>query len=767
MLISSEIDINREIIRAEVGEMAKQADGSVLLTCGKTSVLATVVSSVIEEDKFPGYFPLQVSYSERYYAAGKIPGGFIKREGKPRDKEVLVSRLIDRSIRPMFPEDLLQEVQVIVMTLSVDGKNLPDILAVNAASAALSVSDCPFLEPVAAVRVGYIAGEYLVNPSLGDLRNSKLDLFLSATEDKVVMLEVGGSEIEEDKIVSAIEYGHEYIRKLISMQKDLQSKCGKQKHYVKISNVKNIEGSEELRQKMAKQVHDFFLNFSDYSQGRIFFDSELEKLWKNMESEIIEKFDKESLPLWKRYWEELEKQILNQLIVSEKRRVDGRTFDELRNIDCKIEVFPRTHGSALFTRGETQSLAIVTLGTPLEVQHVTSLEGEDMKRFMLHYNFQPFSVGEIGRKTGSSRREIGHGSLAEKALSYVFPNEADFPYTVRVVSDILESNGSSSMASVCSASLSLLDAGVPIQSPVAGIAMGLAFNEEEEVVLTDIQGIEDRLGSMDCKVAGTKNGITAIQLDIKMPGIKLSSLSIVLERAKSARLQILDTMNSVIEKEKSSLSEYAPKISLIHVPYEKMREIIGPQGRMIRHIIEQTKADLVLSESGKMMISSKESSQAKAAQEMVEKILNNTLIEPNKKYKGTVTKVADIGAFIEVYPGKEGLCHISNIANKRIRNIRDHINEGDKVDVLCLSIDSLGRYSFSIKHLDPNFSSEEDKSNYHSRFRNSEEKPYNNRNSGEEKPYNSRRSDNSSRYSDRNKDRFKSRNNRRFHRDKE
>ncbi len=677
---------NRELI-IETGKIAKQADGAVTVQYGGTVVLTTVVAAKkINEEK--DYFPLMVDYRERTYAAGKIPGGYFKREGRPSEKEILTSRLIDRPIRPLFPDDYRNEVQVMSTVLSADGENNPDILGMIGASTALMISPIPFLAPIAALRVGRVAGASVINPTFEQAEAGELDLIVAATEDKIIMLEAGALELSEDQMLEAIFSGQKDIQTILRLQKELQSKAGKPKTKVAPRVIPS-----EVTQKVEKIVKGEF--------GKIFelkSKEEREDATAALYEKALAQFDVKN-PDFKEsdvrhVFEEFEKKRVREMIVKESRRPDGRGFKDFRQITCEVGVLPRTHGSALFTRGQTQSLAVATLGTTTDEQRIDALEGEITKRFMLHYNFPPFSVGETGPNRGPGRREIGHGALAERALKGVMPNEEQFPYTVRLVSDILESNGSSSMASVCGATLALMDAGVPIKSPVGGVALGLITEGNQWQLLTDIAGIEDHLGDMDFKAAGTAEGITALQMDLKIQGITKEMLKKALEQSREARLQILQKMTQTISEPRKELSSFAPRIITLHINPAKIGEVIGPGGKVIRKIVEDTGAKIEIEDDGRVLIASSDPKAAEAAIARVQSIVEEP--EVGKIYQGRVRKIMNFGAFCEIIPGTDGLVHVSEIAEGFVKRVEDHLKVGDIVPVKVISVDSEGKVNLSM-----------------------------------------------------------------------
>lgn len=683
-----EYDFYGKKIVFETGKVAKQANGSALVQIEGTVVLAAATCSEhVQENQ--DFFPLTVNYHEKTYAAGKIPGGFFKREGRPSTKEILTSRLTDRSIRPLFPEDFKNEVQVTLVALSADMKNDPDLIAINAANLALMLSDIPFDGPVASVKVGKVNGELLINPDYDMLKESELDMTIAATESDVVMIEAGAREISNEDMVNAIEYAHNAIKQLIGYMKDFVSGITKEKiDYPRIAIDPNFE--ETVRGEIYESLKSALMIFDKKERS-----AAVEQVYNG----ILERYQDDEDKARQLYaiFSKLEKEIVRDTIL-QGIRVDGRKVDEIRPISCEVGILPRTHGSALFTRGQTQSLGVVTLGTFADAQIIDGLEEDIRKHFMLHYNFPAFSVGEVRPDRGPSRREIGHGALAERALEPLLPKKEDFPYTIRIVSEILESNGSSSMATVCSGSLALMDAGVPIKKSVAGIAMGLVKDGERYTILTDIQGLEDHLGDMDFKVAGTRDGITALQMDIKVNGISMEIMRDALERAYKARIHVLDAMEQVISKPRPNLSPYAPKILQIKIDPSKIRDIIGPGGKVIHKMIEDFNVQIDIDEDGLITIYGDTEEGLAGTRRRIESIAME--IEPGHVYEGVVTKVMGYGAFVEIAPGRIGLCHISKISDKRIEDIHEYVKEGDVVKVKVLELDELGRPVLSMRDVD-------------------------------------------------------------------
>lgn len=671
----------------ESGIVAKQAHGAVWVTYGDTVVLVTAVGSLDEKEECD-FFPLTVEYQERAYAAGKIPGGFIKREGRPSDKEILGARLIDRPIRPLFPKDFRMPVQIVSMVLSADEKDIADVLGLIGASSSLLISCLPFTKPVGAVRLTRIGDRFIVNPTYQQLEEGQFDFVIAATKEAIVMIEGEAKEIPEDLLMEAIDFSEPYIKQIIEMQEELMSQIGVEKIQVVPKEIPQ-ELEAKVRELATDEVRDaIFIPEKKERQDKI----------KNIVDSLVQQLQEEfpeSESVINEVVEKIAKEIMRGAIMEEKRRADNRSLDELRSITCEVGILPRTHGSALFTRGQTQSLAIVTLGTSEDEQIIDDIEGRISKRFMVHYNFPPFSTGEVKSIRGPGRREIGHGNLAERSLNWIIPSKEEFPYTVRIVSDILESNGSTSMATVCGGSLSLMDAGVPIKKPVAGISIGLVKEGDQWNLLTDITGLEDAFGDMDFKVAGTRDGITGIQVDIKIDGLSKEIIRAAIEKAKQARMIILDKMESVISKPRSHISVYAPKIVTFNIPPEKIRDVIGPGGKSIRSIIETTGVKIDINDDGKLIIAGEDEKSAIQAKEMINYLIAEA--EVGKCYLGKVLRIVSFGAFVEILPGKEGLLHISEIADHRINRVEDYLQEGDEVLVKVVSIDDWGRINLSRK----------------------------------------------------------------------
>ena len=688
-----ERNIAGKTLRIETGWYAKQADGSCLVRLGDTVVLATAVSDKNPPKEFLDFVPLTVNYQERFYAAGKIPGGFVKREGKPTTHETLVSRLIDRSIRPLFPKDYKQEIQVIVTTISADGENDPAVISILAASCALSLSDIPFLGPVAGVRVSKTDGRLDVFASMKELEESSLNLVLAGTKDAINMIEAGALELSEDEMVEAIMFGKEHLKTLIEAQEELIKKAAKPKReYIP------IDVSEELVAKIEELSVDELTEAVNIKEKKKR-NSTIEAIFNKVKEKIVEEFEGEDYieEKTKAAFEDVVKNIVRAKIINTGIRIDGRGLDEIRPITCEVGVLPRAHGSAVFTRGETQALVATTLGSREDAQIVDDVSEEGYERFMLHYNFLPFSTGEVKRLGPPGRREIGHGNLAKRAVEPMLPTEEEFPYAIRVVSDILESNGSSSMATVCGATLSLMDAGVPIKKPVSGVAMGLIKYDGGHVILTDILGDEDHYGDMDFKVAGTKDGITALQMDIKIAGVDSDLLKEALGKAKKARFFILDKMLAVLPSPRPNLSPYAPKIRSLTIDPDKIKDLIGPGGKTIKSIIERTNVKIDINPDGRINVFGGVDSNLDEAVEIIKEL--TTSLKEGDVIEGVVTRIEKYGAFVKILPNKEGLLHISQISNDRIANVSDVLNVGDKIRVKVTNIDEFGRVALSRKSL--------------------------------------------------------------------
>lgn len=676
---------NEELI-LETGHLAKQANGAIYAQYGGTAVLATVCASSTAVEGLD-YVPVTVDYNEKYYAAGKIPGGFIKREGRPKDKEILVSRLIDRPMRPLFEKAFGREIQIVPTCISSDMVNPPDMLAVIASSAAVVISDIPFNGPVAGARVAYLDGEFVINPTFSQIERADMEIVVAGTSEGITMVEGGAHEVSEEIMLKALEKAHEFIKAMCALQTELRSLCGKEKlPLTKMSAT--LENKDAIYAKAYPE-----LSKALYTKGKVERREACDAIRKALAKEYAEQLtDETQAKLFTALFDDMEYHILRENILEKGVRVDGRGLEDIRPITCEIGVLPRPHGSAVFTRGETQSLAVVTLGTVFDEQVYDDIEGDRRENFILHYNFPPFSVGEVGR-LGTGRREIGHGHLAHRSLLPMIPSREAFPYTIRVVSEILESNGSSSMATVCGGTLSLLHAGVPMKKPVAGIAMGLVTDGSRFAVLSDILGEEDHLGDMDFKVAGTQDGITGFQMDIKIAGVSPEIMKKALEQAKKGRFHILGIMNQTISKPSQQVSKYAPRIETLKIPVDKIGALIGPGGKIIKALSEQYHVTINTENDGTVTIYGRDSSSALGAKAAVTGIVEDP--EVGRIYEGTVKCIKDFGAFIEILPGKEGLCHISKLSRSRIERVSDVLKEGQKVPVKLLEIDKLGRLNLS------------------------------------------------------------------------
>ena len=688
MATTVETEIGGRRLILETGLMAKQASGAVVARYGDTVVLSTAVASKLERLNID-FLPLTVDYQEKAYAAGRIPGGFFKREGRQSEKEVLTSRLIDRPIRPLFPDGYYYDTQVIASVLSIGDESSMDLLGMISSSAAIAISDIPFNGPIGAVRVGMVDGKLIINPGQKELATTSLNLVVAGTADAIMMVEGGANELTEDQMLEALETAHREIKKIVALQNDLVAKVGKPKRAVK-----TVEIDKELAAQVSVLAMDRLLT-SIIIPNKM----ERQKTLDALLDEIKQKLKKEDDPTRNvqisTIFLNLERDEVRKIILEKNVRADGRKPDEIRQISSSVGLLPRTHGSALFTRGETQALVVVTLGTSDDEQRIDSLEGEYYKTFMLHYNFPPFSVGETKPLRGPGRREVGHGALAERALKPVIPTKQQFPYTIRIVSDILESNGSSSMASVCGGTLALMDAGAPIKAPVAGIAMGLIKEGDKVIVLSDILGLEDHLGDMDFKVTGTSNGITALQMDMKIEGITIDVMRRALQQAKEGRLHILGKMLEALAAPRQNLNPYAPRIITMKINQDKIKDVIGSGGKVIRSIVEQTGAKIDIEDDGTINIASADEAAANKAKEIIRGIVQDA--EVGKVYMGKVRKIMDFGAFVEIFPGTDGLLHISQISDQRLEKVTDALKEGDEVLVKVLEIDRQGKIRLSHK----------------------------------------------------------------------
>ncbi|HKY22269.1 MAG TPA: polyribonucleotide nucleotidyltransferase [Vicinamibacterales bacterium] len=686
-----ELEINGTALSFETGKYAKQADGSVLVRMGESVVLVTACAAANPREGID-FLPLTVDYKEYTYASGRIPGGFFKREGKPTEKEVLTSRMIDRPIRPLFPAGWRYESQIIALVLSADSNYDTDVLAISGASAALALSGIPFRKTLAGVRVGQVDGQYIVNPTYEQRKKSRLDLMIAGTKDGLVMVEAGAKEVPEEEMVQALEAGHAAIKRIVDAIDALAKEGGKPKRTVAKKEY-DAAFYREVEEKVMIPLGDA-MRIQDKLENYGTVDQVLSDLVGSIpEGEVQRKVEAKAI------FKELKEKVLRDEILERRVRLDGRKFDEIRAIWSEVGVLPRVHGSSVFTRGETQALVTVTLGTSDDQQKIETVEGEVYRRFMLHYNFPPFSVGEVQFMRGPGRREIGHGALAERALLPVLPPEEAFPYTIRVVSDILESNGSSSMASVCGGTLSMMDAGVPLRAPVAGVAMGLIMDEKtgKYAVLSDIAGAEDHYGDMDFKVTGTSVGITALQMDIKVTGITAAIMREALEQARRGRMHILAEMQKTLAGPRGNISTYAPRIITIKIPVDKIRDVIGPGGKMIRSIIERTGVKIDVEDDGSVNVASADEAAAQKAISIIQGL--TATAELNKTYMGKVQRITDFGAFVEIMPGTDGLLHVSEIANHRVKDVRDELKEGEQVMVKVINIDPTGKIRLSRKAL--------------------------------------------------------------------
>jgi polyribonucleotide nucleotidyltransferase len=670
----------------ETGKLAGLAGGSVTLRVGETMIFA---SATMSSDPRPGidFLPLTVDYEERMYAGGRIPGSFFRREGRPTEEAILTARLTDRPLRPLFPKDLRNDIQVILYSFSTDGENPIDILAVNAASTALILSDIPWNGPIAAVRVGRIEGQFVLNPTFSDLEYSDLDLRLAGTRDAILMVESGADEVTEEDMVAALEFGHQSLQPLLDLQEKMASELGKQKR-----EYDPLKLDEELN----RRVLDRVVNELNEVLSRPYIKADRSQSIDEIKNRIVEEFAGEDETLIgpvKTAFEDSYRNVVRDSILEKGQRPDGRSLDEIRQVWCEVDFSPRAHGSGLFTRGETQVLTLATLGTPRDAQEMDTLSPIESKRYIHHYNFPPFSTGEAKPLRGTSRRDIGHGALAERALRGVIPPESEFPYTLRLVSEVLSSNGSSSMAAVCGSTLALMDTGVPIKAPVAGIAMGLIKKDDRYAILTDILGAEDHLGDMDFKVAGTDKGITALQMDIKIKGITSEIMTEALRRARTARLKILDTMMQVIRTPRPELKPHAPRITVVRIPVDKIGAIIGPGGKMIRSIQEETGTKIDIGEDGSVFIAAVDGVSAEKAREMIESLTETPVV--GRIYTGRVVRLTDFGAFVEILPNIDGMVHISQLDTERVERVEDVVSMGDEITVMVTGIDPQGKIRLS------------------------------------------------------------------------
>jgi polyribonucleotide nucleotidyltransferase len=678
--------VGTKTMTIETGRLAGQAGGAVTIQLGDTVIFA---SATMSSDVRPGidFFPLTVDYEERMYAGGRIPGSFFRREGRPTEDAILTARLTDRALRPLFAKDLRNDIQVILYSFSTDGENPIDVLAVNAASTALMISDIPWEGPIGAVRVGYLEGEFVVNPTYPDMEYSELDLRMAATRDAILMVETGAQEVNEDIMVKALKFGFDAIQTLIDVQEQMAREVGKQKR-----EYQSFKIEEELQARIEERARGPLTEILGKSYDKSERNQEVDALRDMTVTEFAGE-DESLIQDVKTAFDSVYKNVVRQRIIQDGIRPDGRSLSEIRPIWCQVNVSPRAHGSGLFTRGETQVITLATLGTPREAQELDSLTPSESKRYMHHYNFPPFSTGEAKPLRGASRRDIGHGALAERALRPVIPTEAEFPYTLRLVSEVLSSNGSSSMASVCGSTLALMDTGVPIKAPVAGIAMGLIKEDDRFAVLTDILGAEDHLGDMDFKVAGTDKGITALQMDIKIKGITFEILSEALAQARTARLAVLDKMMEVLSAPRPDLKPHTPRITVVQIPVDKIGAVIGPGGKMIRSIQEETGAKIDIGEDGSVFIASSDGESARRARELVESLTESPVL--GRIYTGRVVRITDFGAFVEILPNVDGMVHISQLDSERVQRVEDVVSMGDEITVMVTGIDQQGKIRLS------------------------------------------------------------------------
>lgn len=687
MVITKSIEIGGKTLTIETGKMAKQANGAVVVRYGDTMVLVTAVAAEDEgEDR--GFFPLSVEYREKTFSTGKIPGGFIKREGRPSDKEILSARLIDRPIRPLFPDDFNNETQIMAIVMSMDKENNADVLAALGSSAALVISDIPFAGPIATVRVAKINGQFVINPTLSMIEDAEIELLVAGSEKSIMMVEGEAGEASEDDLLGAINTAHEAIKKLTALQNEIAAEINVEKRVVEEKTF-----PDGLEEKISKSAYEKVKSAVRIA-GKLERHKALKEIRKTLIADLEEEYP-ESEKYIKKILHDIEKNEIRSMVLDDNVRLDGRGLKDIRPISCEVGLLPRAHGSALFTRGQTQALGVVTLGTKSDEQIIDAIEGESRKKYLLHYNFPPFCTGEAKPIRGVSRREIGHGNLAERALKPILPANGEFPYTIRIVSEVLESNGSSSMATVCAGSLSLMDAGVPVRETVAGIAMGLIKEDEKIAILSDILGDEDHLGDMDFKVAGTSKGITAVQMDIKIDGISQEIMAEALQQAKEGRSHILGIMEELIDAPRPEISEWAPRIIEWNIPVNKIGTVIGPGGKMIRSIVEQTGVDINIDDDGKVTVASPDVKAAESACDIIKSLLEEP--ESGKAYKGIVKRVKDFGCFVEFMPGKEGMVHISELELNRTNKVTDVVKEGDEIDVVVKNVGHDGKISLSRK----------------------------------------------------------------------
>ncbi len=683
-----EVDIDGKLISLEAGDLARQAGGAVIVRQGDTMLLVTATMAKQAREGID-FFPLTVDYREKTYAAGKIPGNFFRREARPGDIETLTCRLIDRPIRPLFPEGFKNETQVVALVISHDQVNAPDINAITGASAALMISDIPYENPIAGARISKVEGKLIFNPTYEETANSDLNLVMAGTTDGIVMVEAGAKEASEDDMMEALEFGHERIKKLIEIQIKLRELMGKEKLAFEPPQV-DEELKNKIHENSAAKLGEAMQIAGKHERA-----DAIKQIRENLNGALSDEEQQEKAGAIKEIFHDLEKDIVRNLVLDKQYRVDGRGLADVRPISIQVGYLPRVHGSAVFTRGETQALVTTTLGTSSDEQRIDSLEFKGSKSFFLHYNFPAFCTGEVKFLSGPGRREVGHGMLAERSLIPVLPDRDTYPYTIRIVSEILESNGSSSMASVCGGSLSMMDAGVPIKAPVAGIAMGMIKDGDRVAILSDILGSEDHLGDMDFKVTGTKNGINALQMDIKIDGLDRDLMHKALEQAKEGRMHILGEMDKVLTEPRGEMSKYAPRIITINVPKDKIRDVIGPGGKVIRDIIDKTGVSIDINDDGVVSIASADEDSAQKAVEYVQNLVQE--VEIGKIYLGKVKKIVDFGAFVEIFPGTDGLVHISQVCDRRIKNVSDEIQEGDEIKVKVIDVDQQGRVKLSRK----------------------------------------------------------------------
>jgi len=693
MINKVEMDFNGKTLSLETGRVAREAGGAVIVRLGDTMVLATATASENPKESVD-FFPLTVDFEEKLYAAGKIPGGFFKREGRPTEKAILTSRLVDRPIRPLFPDNFRNEVQIVVTPLSVDQDNAPDVLGMIGASTALTLSEIPFMGPAGAVRIGLVEGKLIVNPTSEQMESSELDIVVAGTKDAVMMVEAGADEVSEDVILSAIELAHKNIKDIIKLQEELAKKAGKKKMEPRLYEP-NKEIEKYVTAQTSKKIEEA-LNITDNTKQSEELSRIEEELKANVKDDEIKRLMEERHFDVKAIIKSLEKKFVRDMIVNKQKRPDGRKLDEVRTITCEVSLLPRAHGSAVFTRGQTQVMTVATLGSLGEEQRIEGLEPEEStKRYMHHYNFPAYSVGEVRPLRGPGRREIGHGALAERALLPVVPPEEKFPYTIRLVSEVLASNGSTSMASTCGSTLALMDAGIPIKSPVSGIAMGLVKEGDKYSILSDIQGLEDFLGDMDFKVAGTTKGITALQMDIKIKGISIEIMKKALDQANEGRAFILKKMIDTISKPRQELSQFAPRVISMQIPVDKIGLVIGPGGKNIKKIIEETGVQVDIEDDGRVFITGADVKGAEEAQRIIEGMTAEAKV--GETYTGKVARIMNFGAFVEILPGKDGLVHISQLADRRVAKVEDVVKIGDTVKVKVIEIDDMGRINLSMK----------------------------------------------------------------------